>query len=157
MVSDGDLNRRDHTLVAPGRDTDHTTSEDNIEVIRASMDAWNRGDWDGALERAAPDIELDNSSNQAEWRGVHRGRDEVKRLWQRFTEPWESVRMEIEEVIPGPADDVVTRQTGYFLGRDGIEVTTHTSFAWQFHDGELVRVLAFNELDDALVAVGLSE
>lgn len=121
------------------------------------MDAWNRGDWDGALERAAPDFELDNTSNQAEWRGVHRGHDEVKRLWQRFTEPWESVRLEIEEFIAAPADAVVTRQTGYFLGRDGIEVRTRTNWAWQFRDGELIRLLAFNDLADALVAVGLSE
>jgi ketosteroid isomerase-like protein len=80
-------------------------------VIRTAVDAWNRGDWDGALDRAAPNIELDNSSNRADWRGVHRGRDEVKRLWQTFTEPWESVRIEIEEFIPTPTADVVTRQT----------------------------------------------
>jgi ketosteroid isomerase-like protein len=133
------------------------TSEDNIEVIRTAVDAWNRGDWDGALDRAAPNIELDNSSNRADWRGVHRGRDEVKRLWQTFTEPWESVRIEIEEFIPTPTADVVTRQTVYFLGRDGIEVTARTNWAWQFEDGELVRLFAFNELDDALMAVGLSE
>lgn len=126
-------------------------------MIRAGMDAWNRRDWDGALERAAPDIELDNSSNRAEWRGVHRGHDEVKRLWQRFTEPWESVRIEVEEFISAPADGVITRLTGYFLGRDGIEVTTRTNWAWQFRDGELVRMYVFNDLDDALAAVGLSE
>ena len=121
------------------------------------MVAWNRRDWDGALERAAPDFELDGSSTRGEWQGVRRGRDEVKRLWQTFTEPWESVRVEIDEFIPAPADVVVTRQTGYFLGRDGIEVTTRTHVVWQFHDGELVRMLFFNDLDDALAAVGLSE
>jgi hypothetical protein len=65
----------------------------------------------------------------------------VKRLWQTFTEPWESARIQIEEFIPAPSDAVVTRQT----------------WAWQFHDGELVRLLAFNDLNDALVAVGLSK
>lgn len=139
------------------RDTDHTTSEDNIETIRAAMGSWNRGDWDGALEHASPDIELDNSSNRADWGGVYRGRDDLKRLWQTFTEAWASVRIDIEEFIPTPADDVVTRQTAYFVGRDGIEVTTRTNWAWQFQDGELVRILAFNDLDDALVAVGLSK
>ena len=126
-------------------------------MIRASVEAANRGDWDGALERAAPDIEMDSSSNQAEWRGVHRGRDEVKRFWQAFFEPWESVRSEIEEFIPAPADAVVTRQTTSFRGRDGIEVTNRTYWAYQFHDGELVRMLVFNDLDDALGAVGPSE
>jgi ketosteroid isomerase-like protein len=126
-------------------------------VVRTAMDSWNCGDWDAALAHAGPNFELDNTSNRAEWRGIHRGREEVKRLWQTFTEPWESARIQIEEFIPGPADAVVTRQTGYFLGRDGIEVTTHTSWAWQFQDGELVRLLVFNDLHDALAAVGLSE
>ena len=38
-------------------------SQENVEAIRAAMDAWNRGDWDEALKEAAPDVVLDNSSN----------------------------------------------------------------------------------------------
>jgi ketosteroid isomerase-like protein len=131
------------------------TAEANIESIRAMFDAWNHGDWDGARERAVPDIEFDSSATQAEWRRVYRGRDEVKRAWETFIEPWESVRVEIEDFIPGPADSVVTSQTGYFLGRNGIEVTTHTHFVFQFQDGQAVRFPFFNELDDALAAAGL--
>lgn len=120
------------------------------------MDSFNRGDLDSALERMAPDIEYDASSAQAEWRGVYRGRDEVKRFWQSFTEPWESVQAEVEEFIPAPPDAVVTRQTAYYRGRDGIEVTTHTYFVFQFQNGVLVRWLFFNELASALTAAGLS-
>jgi ketosteroid isomerase-like protein len=81
----------------------------------------------------------------------------VRRLWQRdFIDPWESVRVEIDEVIEaGP--HVVTRQTGYFLGRDGIEVTTRTAWCWTFHGGKLTRLLVANELADALEAAGLRE
>jgi ketosteroid isomerase-like protein len=121
------------------------------------VEAWNRGDWDGTLEVARPDFELGNSSNRAEWRGVHVGRDEVKRVWATLTEPWDSARIEVEEFIHAPGDDVVTRQTMYFRGRDGIEVTVRTNWAWQFQDGELFRLFAFNELDDELGAVGLLE
>jgi ketosteroid isomerase-like protein len=104
----------------------------------------------------APDVEFDGSSAQAEWRGVYRGRDEVKRFWQAFNEPWESVRAEIEEIIPAPSDAVVTRQTAYFRGRDGIEVTNHTHFVFQFQNGVVVRWLFFNDFADALAAAGLS-
>jgi ketosteroid isomerase-like protein len=67
-------------------------SQENVETIRAAMDAWNRGDWDEALKDAALDVELDNSSNAGEWHGVHRGPDQVKLMWEKFVEPWESVR-----------------------------------------------------------------
>jgi ketosteroid isomerase-like protein len=131
-------------------------SQENIEIVRAAMDAWNRGDWDEALKDAAPDVELDNSSNTGEWRGVHRGPDEVKRVWKKFAEPWESVRFEIDEFIDA-GEHVVTRQSGQFTGRDGIQVETHTGWCWTFRDGVLTRLFASNELGDALEAAGLKE
>ena len=131
-------------------------SQENVEKVQAAIEAWNRGDWDAALSNTAPDFELDNSSNLAEWRGVHRGRNEVRRLWQSFVEPWQSVRFEIDEFIEA-GDQVVTRQTAHFVGRDGIEATTRTAWCWTFRDGKLTRLLASNELGEALEAAGLSE
>jgi ketosteroid isomerase-like protein len=131
-------------------------SQENVENIRAAMDAWNRGDWDEALKDAAPDVELDNSSNAGEWRGVHRGPDQVKRMWEKFVEPWESVRFEVDEFIDA-GEHVVTRQTATFMGRDGIQVEAHTGWCWTFHDGALTRLVASNELEDALEAAGLRE
>ncbi|HYN19801.1 MAG TPA: nuclear transport factor 2 family protein, partial [Thermoanaerobaculia bacterium] len=61
-------------------------------MIRAALDAWNRGDWDESLKDAASDFVLDNSMNIGEWRGVHEGREQVKQAWATFTEPWQSVR-----------------------------------------------------------------
>jgi ketosteroid isomerase-like protein len=130
-------------------------SQENVERVRAAIEAWNRGDLDAALTVAAPDLEVDTSSTVGEWRGVHRGRDAARRLWQTFfVDPWESVRVEIDEVIEAD-DHVVTRQTGHFVGRDGIEVTNRTAWCWTFRDGELSRLLVSNELDEALEAAGL--
>jgi ketosteroid isomerase-like protein len=71
-------------------------------------------------------------------------------------EPWESVRIEIDEIIEAD-NHVVTRTTGHFVGRDGIQVETHTGWCWTFRDGQVTRVLISNELTDALEAAGLSE
>ena len=132
-------------------------SQENVEAVRAAIDAWNRGDWDEALKDGAPDVELDNSSAMGEWRGVHKGPDEVKRMWRKFVEPWESVRIEIDEFIDA-GEHVVTRQTGRFTGRDGIQVETHdTGWCWTFRDGVVTRVFASNEFDEALEAAGLRE
>lgn len=57
--------------------------------MRASYDAWNRGDWDAALAIAAPDAALDVAGGAGEWGGVHRGKRELKRLFEAFVEPWE--------------------------------------------------------------------
>ena len=131
-------------------------SQENVEIVRAFLAAWNRRDWDEALQDAAPDIEVDNSSNTGEWRGVYRGTDEVKRLWEKFTEPWESVRAETDEIIEAD-NHVVIRGTAHFVGRDGIEVTARQAICLTFRDGQLTRVLFSNELTDALEAAGLKE
>jgi ketosteroid isomerase-like protein len=134
-------------------------SQENVEMIRDTMDTWNRGDWDQALKDAAPDFVLDTSMNIGEWRGVHRGPDQVKRAWQTFTEAWESVRIEISEFIDAGNGVVVTRQTAHFVGRDGIELPgpTRSGWLWKIRSGQLVYVATYNDLDEALEAAGLRE
>ena len=133
-------------------------SQENVEKIRAAFEAWNRGDWDRgwALRVAAPDLVVDNSSNAGEWRGIHRGRDAARRLQRSFIDPWESVQVEIDELIEAD-NHIVMRQTARFVGRDGIEVTARTAWCWTFRDGQLTRLLVSNELTDALEAAALSE
>ena len=99
-------------------------------MIRAAMEAWNRGDWDEALKDAAPGFELDNSSSAGEWRGVASGPDQAKRMWETFVEPWESVRIEVSEFIEADDGVVVTRQKARFVGRDGIEPPGPTRSGW---------------------------
>ena len=134
-------------------------SEENVEMIRAAMEAWNRRDWDEALKDAAPDFVLDNSMNAGEWRGVHRGPDEVKRSWGMFTEAWQSVRIEVVEFIEAKEGVVVTRQKAHFVGRDGIELPgpTRSGWLWTIRDGKLAYVATYNDLAEALEAAGLSQ
>ena len=109
-------------------------SQENVEIVRAAIGALNQGDWDAAFKDAAPDIELDNTRNLGEWRGVHTARDEVIRAWESFAEPWESVHLEVDEVIDA-SDQIVSRMTATLRGRGGIEVTARNSWVWRFRDG----------------------
>jgi ketosteroid isomerase-like protein len=134
-------------------------SQEEAEMIRAAINAWNRGDWDEALKDAAPDFVLDNSMNMGEWRGVHQGPDQVKRAWQMFTEAWQSVRIEIGEFINAGDGVLVTRQKAYFVGRDGIELPgpIRSGWLWKSRAGKLIYVATYNDLDEALEAAELSE
>ena len=134
-------------------------SQENVEMIRAAMEAWNRGDWDEALKDAAPDFVLDNSSSAGEWRGVHKGAEQAKRMWEAFLDPWQGVRVEVSELIEADEGVVVTRQKANFVGRDGIELPgpTRLGWLWTIRDGKLASVATYNDLDDALEAAGLRE
>ena len=130
-----------------------------MEKIRASLTAWSRGDWDAALKDAAPDMVVDNSTAIGEWRGVHHGAEEIKRMWGLLTEPWERVEIELADVIESGDTRVVTSTQARFYGRDGIELPgpTRSGWIWEFRDGLLARLTVFNDLSEALEAVGLSE
>ena len=134
-------------------------SRGNVEMIRAAMEAWNRGDWDEALKHTAPDFVLDNSMNSGDWRGIHRGADEVKRAWGLLTEAWQSVRIEVSEFTEAEEGVVLTRQKAHFVGRDGIELPgpTRSGWLWAIRDGKIVSLATYNDLDDALEAAGLRE
>jgi ketosteroid isomerase-like protein len=73
-------------------------SQENVETIKAVIAAFNRGDWDAALGYAAPDIGYDTSRDLNETRGIYEGREGVKHALERFYEPWESWRVEIDEL-----------------------------------------------------------
>jgi ketosteroid isomerase-like protein len=132
-------------------------SQENVEVIKAVLAAFNRGDWDAALSYAAPEFQMDTSRDSNEWRGVYATPKSVKRAMEGFFGLWESWRIEIDEFVQISEDVIVTRQTGCFRGRDGIEVTTHTNWVWALQDGAVSEFASYHELDEALEAAELSE
>jgi ketosteroid isomerase-like protein len=131
-------------------------SQENVAIVRAAIEAWSRGDWDAWFKNVAPDIEFDSTRDLGEWRGVYTTRDGVMRLWKRFAETWESVRIEVEQLIDA-GDQVVSRQTGTLTGRDGIEVTVRSYFLWRLRDGAITHLVSYREFEAALEAAGLSE
>jgi hypothetical protein len=45
-------------------------SQENVEIVKANIDAINRGDWEAAFQDAAPGFEMDFSRAVGPWRGV---------------------------------------------------------------------------------------
>jgi ketosteroid isomerase-like protein len=131
-------------------------SGENMEVVKTVIAAFNRGDWDAALSYAAPNARLDTSRELNEWRGVYETPESVRRVMEGFYGMWESWLIEIDELIEVGEETVVTRQTGYFRGRDGIEVTTRTNWVWAFHDGAVSEFTSYPEWEEALEAAGLT-
>jgi ketosteroid isomerase-like protein len=130
-------------------------SQENVEIVKASIDAVNRGDWDAMLKDAAPGFEYDFSRAVGPWRGVF-GLDQARRLWEEFAASWESFRVEPHEFIE-VGDHVVVPGAGHMVGRDGIEVEARVTFTWTIRDGAIERVCMFQERGEALEALGLSE
>jgi ketosteroid isomerase-like protein len=130
-------------------------SRENVEIARASIEAYNRMDWDGALKDASPDFECDLSRAVGPQHDVYR-LDQMRRFWSEFAESWESVRIEPHEFIEA-GEHVVVPLTMHTRGRDGIEVQARITWTWTILDGDLVRLCMYQDRQEALEAVGLSE
>jgi ketosteroid isomerase-like protein len=75
-----------------------TMSEQNLEVVRRSLDAWNRRDLDGALGEMHPDCVVDWSASHGPESGIYRGRERVRRFYEEWLELFDEVDIQPEEL-----------------------------------------------------------
>jgi ketosteroid isomerase-like protein len=130
-------------------------SQEDVEMVRASIDAWNRGNWDATLKDGAPSFEFDFSRSVGPGRAVY-SLDQMRGFFHELDESWESLRIEVDEFIEA-GEHIVTPNTLYVRGRDGIEVQARAAWVWTIRDGSITRLCFYQERQDALEAIGLSE
>ena len=85
------------------------------------------------------------------------GLEGLRAVWLDWLDPWESYRVEIEDLIDA-GDEVVVLPRDYGR-RSGMtaEVSTIGGAVWTVRDGKVARVAFYLNRNEALEAVGLSE
>jgi ketosteroid isomerase-like protein len=130
-------------------------SQENVEIVKANIDAYNRQDWEALFQGVDPGAEVDLSRAVGPINGVF-NIHQFRQTLEQYSENWESLRAEPHEFIE--ADDlVVVPWTLYGKGREGIEVTASPTWVWTIRDGVVQGLVMYQEREDALKAVGLSE
>src|SRR3954449_3209021 len=84
--------------VSPSRDTGRAMSQENVEVVRRLYGALSRQDIEAALDECDDDMEHDWSRSVGPWKGIYRGRDEIRAMWISFREAVEEAAFELQEV-----------------------------------------------------------
>jgi len=131
-------------------------SEENVEIVRRTYAAANRGDFDSANEHLHPEIEFHTYAQSPE-AGVYRGKDAVLQYNQGLFAQFESINVELEELIDAGAR-VVVMSTQYAVPKGGRqEMEVHLAEVWSVRDGLLIERRSYSTREDALEAAGLSE
>ena len=132
-------------------------SQENVEIVRKGIEAWNQHDADLWLSYAAPDIEWAPAGPAAVERTVYRGHDEVASGFAAIWETWDVFHFE-EGQIRDLGDSVL------WLGRVQMRgKTSHVELDQEFAHhlvllaGKIVRAHAFLTWREALEAIGLKE
>jgi ketosteroid isomerase-like protein len=133
-------------------------SEENVELVRAGVDAFNRRDLDAALASLSPDVVWEENPELPGSREIYRGRAEVREWIDEILEVAETFHIEIVEITDLGDDRVFTENvvTGRGTG-SGVPVELRT---WQIvwiAEGKIARRQVFWNKDEALEAAGLSE
>jgi ketosteroid isomerase-like protein len=139
----------------PRGDTGRAMSQENVEVVRASFDAWNAGDmgrWAGFL---APDVVW---RQPAEWpeRGPYVGRESVLRIAVQNRDAWDADTAEPIGDFIDAGDRVVVRFVWRGRGR-GPEADMAVTCVYTVRSGRIREFEFFWNQAEALAAVGLSE
>ena len=122
---------------------------ENVDLVVAGFDAWNRQDLDGFLASLAPDVEFWTSGVFPDFDSVYRGHVGIAEFWRRLHEPWDSLRAD-PEAIEELGDWVVYVFRFRAKGAgSGVDVDLRFANAAQVFNDHVVRIVARRTLEEA--------
>lgn len=135
-------------------------SEENVEIVRRVIDAWNRRDIDELVTCTDPETEYVNHPKAVE-PGTRRGIAEVSAVWR---SQWEfgNGRFDAVERIFDRGDEVfVLCRMSAAIARSDSRIEESVLLSWRLRGGKMIRFevlgLGRTEIQTALEAAGLSE
>jgi ketosteroid isomerase-like protein len=131
-------------------------SQENVAAVRDFIDAYNRRDYDAAIESFDPEVEFVLPAQQSADSG--RGPDHVIRFFEGLDETFKDVQLLPQEFVDG-GDRVATRLRHYAHGKGSGLVLDEELYhqVTTFRGARIVRIEYFTDWNAALEAAGLSE
>jgi ketosteroid isomerase-like protein len=126
-------------------------SQENLDAVRLSIAAYQRGEWEEATAYLAPDVVWEVGQELP-----LRGPAAVREMWARWNDEWERLDMVGEEIVDA-GDNVFVAMRYQGRGRlSGVAIDQRVFEVHTFRDGLCVRKVDFETRAEALQAAGLS-
>ena len=136
-------------------------SQENVEVVRRFIEALPRaqasGDWQPVLAEVDPEVEIEDLDITLD-SDHFRGHDGVRKWIGVWMESWEDWTLEDVEVRSVGEDGAIGLFRVYAKGRgSGIELSRRDAMVCTLRAGKIVGIDYYNNQQQALEAVSLSE
>ncbi len=128
-------------------------SQENIEVVRTFLNAWNVGDMESVRELHDPEAVMEVAPGWPE-PGPFVGRDAVMQQFNQARAAFDSDSLEFLSDPIAAGDRVVTRTGWHGLGR-GPQSDMEWSNVFSVRDGRIVKLQYFWDHAEALEAAGV--
>ena len=133
-------------------------SQANVEAVRRSLAAWDRGDFDGFVQDWHPESEF-FSAFMVQGEGdvrAFRGLQGMRQYWDEWHSLWD-LRVEVSETRDlGDIVLVVAGMTVRGKG-SGVKIESPLAYVIELDNGLVRKVQTYLNVNEALKAVGLEE
>ena len=128
-------------------------SQENVDLVRRSIGAFNSGDWDESLEYMDEGIEWRAPFVVAD-QDTYVGRDGVRAFWTAWTDSFEGFRLEVEDLIDAGDDVVVVaRISGQGIASGAGVRSNPFAHVVGLREGKIRRWAMYDSAQEALEAV----
>jgi ketosteroid isomerase-like protein len=134
-------------------------SQENVEIVRRGLDAFNAGDTERFVNHWDPECEFFSVTGSQMSAAPYRGHEGIRRYEEETAETWTELQLDAERIQQGKEDDVVVavgRLRGAGRG-SGILVEQRIGLVYELRGGRIRYCRAYPDPEDALEAAGLSE
>ncbi len=132
-------------------------SQENVELVRKSIEAWNQRDRETLMGYTTSDVEWEAGGPAAVEQPLYQGRDELARGTEALWETWEEFRLQEIEVRDLGDSVLWLGRMELKGGASHVELDQEFAIRFSVREGEISRGKAFLSCQQALEAVGLSE
>ena len=133
-------------------------SQANVELVRATWEAWERGDTDGVLSFVDPEVEWLTAIDRGLGRAgsVYHGHEGMRELWNLWRSEFDDFSIQADEIRDLGDERILSLAHWQFRGRaSGIMVESQLALLMTIRDGKIVRSEDYLSHEEALKAVGL--
>jgi ketosteroid isomerase-like protein len=128
-------------------------SQENVETVRCSFEAFNRRDSDQLISLCDPDCEW--LPFRAQLEGIaYRGHDGVRRFLNDMDDDWSEFRIDPLDLHERD-ERVVAIGRVRALGRGGTDIDFVAGFVIELRNGRITHVTSHSDPEEALEAIGL--
>jgi ketosteroid isomerase-like protein len=131
-------------------------SQENVEIVRAVYERWERGDFRATLDMLDAHVVLVLGPEFPE-AGTYFGIEAVSEYTRGLLEPFTDFTMAAEEVVPAEGSVLVSVHQRGVGSNSGVPTVLRYFTLWTFRGRSAIRIESFRERQAALEAVGLSE
>jgi ketosteroid isomerase-like protein len=130
-----------------------------VEAVQRLTAAFNRrdDDWQSVFAELDPDVELDDLDISLDTEH-YQGHDDIRKWLGVWSDAWASWRIEGLEVRPVGEDRAIALFLMLVRGKgSGIELSRLDAMVYTLRAGKIAEIVYYNDQQQALEAVGLSE